>query len=121
MTSQKFSFKKSERITSLLLIKELFDSKSSVKSYPIVGVWLLKPEIENHQVLIAVSKRLFRKAVDRNRIKRQMREAWRLNKHLLKTKSNVIITLKYISKHQMKFQEIEQGMLKTIQHLNENA
>lgn len=83
-----FTFKKNERITSKLLTEQLFNSKETraVTVFPLRMVFL---EVEYHegdaqtQVLFSVSKRHFKHAVDRNRIKRQLREAYRHNKALL--------------------------------------
>lgn len=89
-------FKKAERLCSKKTIEALFEGgHKSVSVYPIRAVFMPigndNEETEgkqlattNHtQILISVSKRHFKHAVDRNRIKRQLREAYRLNKHLL--------------------------------------
>lgn len=83
-----FTLSKNERITSKLLLEQLFTSKEAkaVTAYPIRAVAL---EVDSHvgdapvQVLFSVSKRHFKHAVDRNRVKRQLREAYRHNKALL--------------------------------------
>ncbi len=78
---QKYTFKKEERLCSVKLIQSLFHNGSSFVVYPFRVVWKvqIKPE-SGTQVLISVSKRRFKHAVTRNRIKRVMREAYRLEK-----------------------------------------
>lgn len=83
-------FPKSERIVSKKLIDELFnsDQSHSLTAFPLRAVWMSLPQPFQKegipaQVLFSVPKRRFRHAVDRNRLKRQMREAYRHNKHLL--------------------------------------
>jgi ribonuclease P protein component len=77
-----YTFKKEERLCSKKLIEELFHNGSSFLLYPFRIVWLVHPlpaEVPA-QVLINAPKRRFKKAVDRNLIKRRIREAYRLNK-----------------------------------------
>ncbi|MBC3539151.1 ribonuclease P protein component [Rufibacter sediminis] len=81
-----YRFPKEERLRSKKLIEQLFREGSSFNSYPLrfVALHLPGPAAEFPvQVLVSVSKRNFKKAVDRNRLKRQMREAYRLHKHVL--------------------------------------
>ena len=79
-----FGLKKTERLCSKKAIDTLFtctDSKS-LSAYPIRVVYRHTEEA-GIRILVSVSKKRFRHAVDRNRVKRQLREAYRLNKHLL--------------------------------------
>ena len=83
---QRNTFKKSERLCSRILIDSLFQGAShSVSAYPIRAIFL--PVASDTQtgvsVLISVPKKRFHDAVDRNRVKRQIREAYRKNKHTL--------------------------------------
>jgi ribonuclease P protein component len=80
----KFGFRKSERLSREKEIQELFDKGSSFYLFPFKVMIMRQPEnIPFNQVLISVSRRNFKNAVDRNTIKRRIREAYRLNKHLL--------------------------------------
>ncbi len=82
------TFRKSERMVSKKLIDTLFGgghSRSAV-AYPVRAVYMVAGRGEKDaavQVLVSVSKRHFKRAVKRNRVKRQIREAYRLNKHAL--------------------------------------
>ena len=80
------TFKKNERLCSRILMDHLFQGDNrTASSYPIRAVFL--PVGEEMQkgvsVLISVPKKRFHDAVDRNRVKRQIREAYRKNKHAL--------------------------------------
>ena len=81
-------FKKEERIVSNLLIETLFEkgNSRSLSVYPLRAVYLRTEHREGCapvQLLISVPKKKFKHAVDRNRVKRQIREAYRKNKALL--------------------------------------
>lgn len=84
-----FGLKKAERLCSKKAIDALFvgtDSKS-LSAYPIRAVFRHTEEADI-RILVSVSKRRFKHAVDRNRVKRQLREAYRLNKHILNETEN---------------------------------
>ena len=79
---------KEERICSKKQIDELFGGKCSktMTAYPIRVVYAMRQCVEGEpqaQVMVSVSKRYFKHAVQRNRVKRQLREAYRKNKSLL--------------------------------------
>ncbi len=77
-----YSFKKEERLCNVKLIEKLFTDGSSFLVYPFRIVWLTEPSGSEHpvQVLISVPKKRFKRAVDRNLIKRRIRELYRLHK-----------------------------------------
>ena len=75
------TFGKKEKLCSKLVIDELFKTGRSFKEYPIRVVYLpLNESDSTAKLLISVPKKRFNKAVSRNRIKRLIREAYRLNK-----------------------------------------
>lgn len=111
-----YNFPKEERLRSKKLIAELFRQGSSFNLYPLRFVYLKHPAPQAiaPQVLVSVSKKYFKRAVDRNRIKRQLREAYRLNKHLLQTEENfsiLAIGIIYIAKEKSAFEAIRKKLI----------
>lgn len=84
-----FRLTKEERLSSKQVIDRLFSGGSgSMAVYPLRVVWMVTTRQPDDQtppvrMLVSVPKKRFRHAVDRNRLKRQVREAFRLNKHIL--------------------------------------
>ena len=84
-------FNKRERIVSKKLIEQLFSKGSSfsISAFPLRIVVMETARVTDDvpvQVLVSVSKRHFKHAVDRNRVKRQIREAYRHHKQILTDK-----------------------------------
>lgn len=96
---RKFTYPREEKLKSRSLIKTLFDEGESIKAYPIL-IKYLKIEHQTHQIGVSVSKRKFKRAVDRIQIKRQMREAYRINKMTLDSSiKKYALMITYIGKH----------------------
>ncbi len=99
-----FTFTKQERLCSNILITKLFEKGNpKVNGFPFRISWVFQP-LDNPtpaQVIFLVSKRKFGRANQRNRIKRQMRELYRLRKHLLYNvltakNKQIILSVSYI-------------------------
>jgi ribonuclease P protein component len=120
------TFKKEERLCNKKLIDELFHNGSSFLCYPFKASWLVTntPQQVPAQILFSVSKRRFKRAVDRNLIKRRMREAYRLNKQqqlyelLTTTDKKIVFSVGYIGKEIVAYELIEKKMLKLLTQLS---
>ncbi len=119
-----FTYPKKEKLKSKNTIDLLFSEGKSVSKYPLRLVYIestlpvtkeeKSTEIEIIKIGMSVSKRNFKKAVDRNYYKRLLREAYRLNKHLLieNIEKPYAIMFFYQTKDRLDFEEINS---KTIQ------
>ncbi len=115
----KNTFKKGERLKSRSEISRLFSGGSqSFSQYPLRLVWA-KMDIKRSdfpiQVSISVPKKRFKKAVDRNRIRRHIQEAYRLHKsdlytHLAPDNPQMAWVIIYTGKEKTDFQKMNQTM-----------
>jgi ribonuclease P protein component len=118
-----FSLKKHEILRSKKNIKELFDNGSSFFLYPFKVYFLPDQSAESStKVLFTVSKKYFKKAVQRNVIRRRMREAYRLNKNNLKAYQkdslSISLALIYISRSELPFTDINNKLKQVFIRLN---
>ncbi len=113
----KNTFKKSERLSKKALIKELFDKGSSFYLHPFKVHHLISEEVDTNQILVSIPKRNFKKAVDRNKLKRRVREAYRLNKRELTTNCQMIAYI-YIGKIPEPYHLIERAVVQSLQKVS---
>ncbi|APD07170.1 ribonuclease P [Flavobacteriaceae bacterium UJ101] len=83
---KRYTLSKEEKLKSKKSIERLFSEGKSFVQHPIRIVYIKNETSDINQVAFSVSKRNFKLAVDRNRVKRLMREAYRLNKYDLNEK-----------------------------------
>ena len=85
--AERFTLSKEERICSKKLINELFTGNGrSMTAFPLRVVFMKRTIVDDQPraaMLVSVPKRHFKHAVDRNRVKRQVREAFRRNKSII--------------------------------------
>lgn len=112
-----FSLKKAERLNSKKIIEKLFAEGDSILQYPLKMVFL-KTELPLNcpvQAAFTASKKGFKRAVARNRIKRLLREAYRLNKHVIYDileDEQLALFIIFIGKEIPKYQAVETAMKK---------
>jgi ribonuclease P protein component len=120
------TFTKGERLRSKVLIKKLFDEGGKWNSFPFRIIFLKHPVPSGYpvQLLITVPRSSFRKAVDRNRIKRLIREAFRKNKYLLyesleENHVQMMVCFQYTAKVILSFELIQEKIIVLLQRLKE--
>jgi len=105
---------KQERLKSKTLIGKLYKEGKSVKSFPLRLVYIQTEHTSKYpaQVGVSVPKRNFKKAVDRNRIKRMLRENYRKQKQLVYNTidKSYVFMISYIGKEKCTYDEIELKM-----------
>ena len=120
------TFRKQERIVSDLLIETLFEKGDSqtLAAYPLRAVFLQTERQQGHapiQILISVPKKRFKHAVDRNRVKRQVREAYRHHKQLISDiipdDKELLIAFIWLSDSHCPSIEVEKRMVSLLQRI----
>lgn len=128
----RFTLSKEERISSKRQIERLFGGcgSRSITSYPIRAVYLLEKSDGRNapvSILASVPKRCFKRAVRRNRVKRQLREAYRQNKHSIINKVNsmegmsLMIAFIWIDNKLYDTKTVEQKMKNLLQRIDEKV
>lgn len=116
-----FRLQKNERLHSKKLIKELFDKGSSFFLYPFKLIQL-EVTIENsgtNQVLFSVSKKKLKRAVDRNLVKRRLKEIYRLNKDIcIQQDPSKLIAVIYVASDILPFNQLEPKLVKLLKKAN---
>lgn len=120
MGTSQYSFSKNEKLTGKKKIEGLFKEGSSFYIAAFQIRYLLQQDEKSiHQVLVSVPKKNFKRAVDRNLLKRRIREAYRLNKHLIHDSKPLYIGFVYISKQILTFHEIQDQLIKALGRLKD--
>lgn len=110
-----FTYPKSEKLKSKITIDALFSKGKSVSKYPLRLVYvesnfgIAEGSDQKLKMGVSVSKKYFKRAVDRNYFKRVLRETYRLNKHLLidNLDKPYAFMFFYQTKDRLSYQEIE--------------
>jgi ribonuclease P protein component len=114
-----FSFSKAERLSSKKLIQELFDKGSSFYLHPFKIFFLKTDQTELNQLLISVPKSNFKRAVDRNALKRRIREGYRLNKSSVSSDKKFLIAYIYSAKEILPSAIIHQKIISSLKKITE--
>ncbi|MBR2128046.1 MAG: ribonuclease P protein component [Bacteroidales bacterium] len=76
-------------------------------------------EAEANRIMVSVPKKMFKRAVKRNLLKRRIRESWRRQKHLLTVEGGVDLLFMYPSKEILSYEDIYAAVGKVIDALND--
>ena len=131
MEERRYTFNKNERLCSKKLIERLFaGGNKSFPTFPLRVVYMpLAPEenTADASILISVPKKRFKHAVKRNHVKRQIREAYRVNKHILldalqakETPTKMILAFIWLDNKIHSTEEVGYKVKKLLVHIAEN-
>lgn len=114
----KYTLGKQERLKRRKLIEKLYAEGKSLKSFPLRMMYLQTPHTSDYpcQVGVSVPKRNFKLAVSRNRIKRLLRESYRLQKEIVynNLEEPYIFMISYIGKEEPAYDEVYLKMQKLL-------
>jgi ribonuclease P protein component len=124
--STKLTYNKKEKLKSRKLIEHLFSKGKSTSAFPLKVLYDFAEDVEVPlQAGVTASSRHFKKAVERNRVKRVIREAYRLQKVPLQQllsgqQKTLILFFIYIGKELPDFAEVNKKMQVLLQRLSDN-
>lgn len=129
MSFDAYGLKKQERMVSRKLMETLFGGGGqSMIAYPLRVVYMKRERQAGDapvQILVSVSKKRFRHAVDRNRVKRQVREGYRKHKHILweavTDSEQLLLALVWLSDRHQATQEVESRLTGLMQRVAEKV
>jgi len=115
----KATYSKIEKLKSKILIEKLFDEGKSISTFPLRLVFIKTEFVESviAKCGVSVGKRNFKNAVDRNRVKRLIREAYRLNKNIYfnNITTQYALMILYIGNEKPTLKQTDQAMKKLLE------
>ena len=120
---ERYTFKKEERVKGEKRVEAIFATGKSFISYPLRVVYLLHEQstTADCSILVSVPKKRIKKAVHRNRIKRLIRESYRLNKNLISplgiSDKYIDVAFIYVKDTVSNYIEIEKAMQKALNQI----
>lgn len=126
--AERFTLSKEERICSKKLINELFTGNGrSMTAFPLRVVFMKRTIVDDQPraaMLVSVPKRYFKHAVDRNRVKRQVREAFRRNKSIITQNLTddhdaVAMAFVWLTNEKYPSSEVENHMVRLLTRISE--
>ncbi len=124
MDKSQLSFGKAERLRGELRINKLFEQGKSFVVYPLRVCWLLVPPAEKAsvQVMVGVPKKKLRKQVQRNRVRRLIRETYRLSKGDLLNEvrgkeAQLLLAFIWMSEQVPEYKDLETKMQEALRQL----
>ncbi len=128
VNNRRYTLSKEERLSWKRHIDLLFEKGKSFVAFPLRVIYLPVGEESpaTASILISVPKKKIKRAVKRNRIKRQIRETYRMRKYdltdpLKEKKESMFIAFLYLDKELHTYREMEKAMTKAIKLLREKA
>ncbi|HSN61447.1 MAG TPA: ribonuclease P protein component [Ferruginibacter sp.] len=129
-TTERYFYKKADKLKSRKAIDEIFGKGKSFSGFPLKVIWLPQNRLAALQAGVGVSSRNFKKATDRNRIKRLMREAYRLQKndlqqYLEQNNKTMSVFFLYVGKdlpvYELLFEKMGSSIQRLIKLSNDNT
>ena len=126
--AERFTLSKEERICSKKLISELFTGNGrSMTAFPLRVVFMKRTIVDDQPraaMLVSVPKRYFKHAVDRNRVKRQVREAFRRHKSMITQNltddhESVAMAFVWLTNEKYPSSEVENRMVRLLTRISE--
>jgi ribonuclease P protein component len=113
-----YSLGKEERLKSNFSIQELLRNGRTVSGYPLKVYWDFTDDLRQEfpaRMAVSVPKKKFRRAVDRNLIKRRIRESYRLNKNIIyeplqERKLKIALVILFLSEEFVSFDELNKSI-----------
>jgi ribonuclease P protein component len=118
--NKNYSFRKNERLCSKKIIRKIFNEGDTLYLHPFKLYFLKEISLIPTKVMFSVPKRNFKKAVDRNNIRRKLKEAYRTNKNILPNQNGFLTSLAivYIAKENIPFVILQEKLIMVLYRLN---